>query len=107
MKNFGYRPTLAIDHVIVDRDPEPSGARSLVAVKTIYANHYLAGRVQLAVVLDGKAALGIPGRFVLMVDRIRFDDRLGGFKRGLLARGLASDVGERLQLLRTLADGGR
>ena len=107
IKNFGYRPTLAIDHIVVDRDPKLSGAIALVAVKTIYANHYLAGRVQLGAILDGDVALGIPGHFIVLVDRIEFDDALSGFKRSLLSRGLLIDVRDRMKLLRGLADSTR
>jgi hypothetical protein len=105
--DFGYRPTLVIDHLVVDRRPEVAGASALVASKTIYANHYLAGRIQMGAVLDGQAALGVPGHFVLLVDRIAFDEQLSGFKRKLLGNGLRSSLGERLEFLRTLANGRR
>lgn len=107
IKDFGYRPTIAVDQIFMDRDPKVPGALALFAVKTIYVNHYLAGRVQLGAVLDGVSALGIPGHFILLIDQIRFDDKLNGFKRSLLGRGLVPDVESRLQLLRTLADGGK
>ena len=105
IEDFGYRPTLAIDHVFVDEAPETEGARSLMAVKTIYANHYLAGRIQMGAVVDGQSAFGVPGSFIVLVDRIEFDDTLGSIKRSLLGRGLGSDVEDRLKELRGLADG--
>jgi hypothetical protein len=105
--DFGYRPTLVIDHIVVDRRPEVPGATALVASKTIYANHYLAGRIQMGAVLDGQAALGVAGHFLLLVDRIAFDEPLSGFKRKLLGNGLHSSLGERLEYLRALADGSR
>jgi hypothetical protein len=104
-KDFGYRPTISVDHVVVDPAPEPEGAISLFASKTIYANHYLAGRIQMGVVLDGNAAFGIPGTFLLLVDRVEFDAALGGFKRSLLVRGLTSDLEGRMKRLRSIADG--
>lgn len=104
LADFGYRPTLVIDHIVVDRQTEAAGATALAAVKTIYANHYLAGRVQMGAVLDGEVALGVPGHFLLLVDRIAFDDELSGFKRTLLGRGLRDSLLARLEFLRTLAD---
>jgi hypothetical protein len=104
--DFGYRPTLVLDHVVVERRPEVAGASALAASKTIYANHYLAGRIQVGAVVDGPAALGVPGHFILLVDRIAFDDALSGFKRKLLGNGLRSSLSDRLEFLRTLADGG-
>lgn len=104
VESFGYRPTITVDQMFVDHQPEMEGALSTVAVKTLYANHYLEGRVQLGVVVDGQRAFGVPGHFIVISDSIRFDDRLGGFKRSLLARGLRSDVEDRMRLLRGLAD---
>jgi hypothetical protein len=105
--DFGYRPTLVIDHLVVDREPGVPGAALLAAAKTIYANHYLAGRIQLGAVLDGPTAFGVPGHFLLLVDRIAFDDALTGFKRKLLQKGLRESLESRLVELRALADGGR
>jgi hypothetical protein len=104
--DFGYRPTLVIDHLVVDRDTEVAGAPVLAAAKTIYANHYLAGRIQMGAVVDGAAALGAPGHFLVLIDRIAFDDELTGFKRKLLSGGLRDSLVARLAYLRALADGG-
>ncbi len=103
--DFGYRPTFTVDQLIIDRSPSPEGIRELVASKTIYANHYLAGRIQVGAIVDGEAALGVPGSFLLLEDRIRFDDELGGIKRGLMSRGLSSDLRKRLVRMRAMAEG--
>lgn len=105
--DFGYRQTIAIDHLVVARETEHPGATALIANKTIYANHYLAGRVQMGAVLDGEVAFGMPGHFIVVEDRIAFDDTLGGFKRGLLGKALLDNVKVRLEMLRTLADEAR
>jgi hypothetical protein len=102
--DFGYRPTLAIDHIVIDRTPEEDGIQALVAAKTIYANHYLAARVQIGILVEGAQAFGTDGHYIVLIDRIRFDDELGGFKRKLLASGLSSNVEDRLEFLRSLAD---
>jgi hypothetical protein len=106
MADFGYRPTLVVDHIVVDRDTEVADAPLLAASKTIYANHYLAGRIQMGAVLDGPSALGVPGHFLVLVDRIAFDDVLTGLKRKLLGNGLRDSLIARLAYLRGLADGG-
>jgi hypothetical protein len=105
MADFGYRPTLVVDHIVVDRQTAVAGATAFTASKTIYANHYLAGRVQMGAVLDGGVALGVPGHFLILIDRIAFDDHLSGFKRTLLGRGLRESLLARLEFFRTLADG--
>lgn len=105
--DFGYRETITLAHLVVARETEHPGATALIANKTIYANHYLAGRVQMGAVLDGEVALGVPGHFIVIEDRIAFDGALGGFKRGLLGRGLLDNVKVRLEMMRSLADGAR
>jgi hypothetical protein len=96
-----------LDQAPVVRELEVSdrARAALVAVKTIYANHYSEGRVQMGAVLDGEAALGVPGHFLLLVDRVRFDEALNAFKRKLLARGLDESLRARLEFLGSLADG--
>ena len=102
--DFGYRPTFAIEQFFIDREPEPEGVGLLGTTLTLYASHYLAARTQLVVLFDGSDAFGVPGRFILLVDQIRFDDKLGGFKRKLLGKGLKGNVEDRLEFLRSLAD---
>jgi hypothetical protein len=103
--DFGYRPTLAIDQIVVDHAPEQAGIEALVAAKTIYANHYLAANVQIGILVDGPTAFGVDGHYIVLIDRITFDDSLGGFKRKLLSRGLSSNVENRLEFFRDIADG--
>ncbi len=107
VRDFGRRPTLTIDQLVVDVEPEDANLDLLFASKTLYANHYVAARIQMGAVIEGDKALGVPGRYMLLVDRIVFDDDLNGFKRALLGRGLSSDLEDRMKGLRRLADGGR
>jgi hypothetical protein len=103
MADIGFRPTLTVDHVVVSGESADRGLPSAMALRTIYANHYLAGRLQLAGVIDGPTVFGVPGRFVLTVDQILFDDELGRIKRSLLGRGLRSKVADRLTGVRVEA----
>lgn len=100
LSDFGFRPTLSVDHLVVGESGHAEGLRSAVVLRTIYASHYLAGRLQLAGVIDGEKVFGVPGHFVLAVDQILFDDEVGRFKRMLLGRGLASTIEDRLIALR-------
>lgn len=97
LKDFGYRPTLSVDQVILDTDPQTQGATAVVVFVTLYADHYLAARYQTILLIDGEEALGIPGNFLLMVDRMLFDDGLGTIKRSLLGSGVKSDTESRLK----------
>ena len=95
VSDFGYRPTLSVDRMIVY---EGSGA--VMALMNLYSNHYLAGRLQLGgIILDGQLP-GVSGNFLWVLDQLLFDDSLSGFKRSLLGRGLKSDLSDRLKRIR-------
>jgi hypothetical protein len=97
LKDFGYRPTLAVDLIVIDSSPQTPGVRALFVQRTLYADHYLAARYQSGALLDGPEALGVPGHFMLLTDHMLFDDGLGSFKRSLLGRGMQSDMRDRLK----------
>ena len=104
LKDFGYRPTLAVDLIVVDPSPQTPGVKALFIQQTIYADHYLAARYQSGALLDGPEALGVPGHFMLLTDHMLFDDGLGSFKRSLLGRGMQSDMQDRLKSIAQNAD---
>jgi hypothetical protein len=106
VSDFGYRPTLSVDHSIVAESSSSPGIGSAMVLRTLYANHYLAGRLQLGAVIDGDQVFGVPGHYVLTLDQMLFDDELGRVKRGLLARGLKTNVSDRLKGLRARTSAG-
>jgi hypothetical protein len=106
VSDFGYRPTLSVDHSVVGESSSTEGLGSAIVLRTLYANHYLAGRLQLGTVIDGERVFGVPGHYVLTIDQMLFDDELGSMKRSLLGRGLKSNVSDRLESLRKLAAAG-
>jgi hypothetical protein len=97
--DFGYRPTLSVDRIIVRESPEHASLGGAMAIENLYSNHYLAGRLQIGGVLHGSPASGVSGDFFWLVDQILFDDKLGSIKRSLLSRGLKSDVSDRLKAI--------
>ena len=46
-----------------------------------------------------RRAFGVPGRFLLTLDHVLFDDEVGSLRRRLIGRGLRSKVEERLDAL--------
>ena len=106
VSDFGYRPTLSVDHVLIQRSNQLTGAPLTIVMRTIYSNHYLAGRLQVGSVIDGQAAFGVPGHLLLVVDRMLFDDKLSSIKRSLLSHSLKSNVSDRMIHIQTLAAGG-
>ena len=100
VSDFGYRPTLSLDRVVVVAGTRKSDLGAAMATQNIYANHYLAGRLQLGGILRLTSEAGQEAEFFWLLDQILFDDELGGLKRSLLARGLKSEVEARLAEIR-------
>ncbi|MCS5637257.1 MAG: hypothetical protein NZ990_12120 [Myxococcota bacterium] len=101
VSDFGYRPTLSVDRVIISKGDGEPGLGGSMAIQNIYANHYLAGRLQVGGVLRLRDQAGQSAEFFWLLDQILFDDELGGLKRSLLARGLKSEVEARLAEIRS------
>jgi len=103
IKSFGYRPTFAVEHILINHQPEFEEAEGLIVFKTIYVNHYLAARIQVGGLIDGEKAFGVPGSYVILIDRMLFDGELNRFERKLLGKGLKMDLDKRLRFIRSLA----
>ncbi len=99
--DFGHRPTLTVDHALSIRPDNPQ-LQYLFAIKTIYANHYFGGRASFGALLE-EDALGVPGRYFVLVEHLSFDGKLNRLLRGVVGRGIVADVENRLELVRALA----
>lgn len=104
LKDFGYRPTLSVDLIVVDSAPQTPGVQAIFVQQTLYADHYLAARYQLGALLDGPEALGVPGQFLFLSDQMLFDDGLGSFKRSMLGRGMRGDLADRLEAIAKMTE---
>jgi hypothetical protein len=100
ISDFGYRPTLSVDRVIVRRGPDNKNLGAIMALENLYSNHYLAGRLQIGGALRRVSASGSSTHYFWILDQILFDDKLGGIKRSLLSRGLKSSLSDRLRAIR-------
>lgn len=97
VRDYGYRPVTSMLHSVVIR-PEPGPPATVIALKTLYANHYIHARQQLIGLwadADDPSAT-----WVGYSDRMLFDDDVGSIKRRMLAAGVVSDGRERLEVLR-------
>lgn len=100
MSDFGYRPTLSVDRVMVRRGPDNKNLGAIMTLENLYSNHYLAGRLQIGGTLRRESAGGSSTDYFWILDQILFDDKLGGIKRSLLSRGLKSSLSDRLRAIR-------
>lgn len=78
VSDFGYRPTLSVDRVIVRHRAQSASLRSIMALENLYSNHYLAGRLQLGGTLRREPQSGAASHYFWILDQILFDDKLGG-----------------------------
>jgi hypothetical protein len=94
---FGPKPTIAIYHVTIWRDPKDP-ARAAVASKQIYASHYFQAGLDLTALVDAPA----PARGFYLVDlyRARIDPPTGmlsGVLLGKIRGGIEQGVAEGLK----------
>ncbi len=99
--DFGQRPTLMINHA-VSVQPSNDDIESLVAIKSLYANHYFSGRATFGVLL-AKGVLDEQSPVFVLVDHLHFDGELNRIARRVVSRGIVADIENRLRFIRTLA----
>jgi len=74
----GLKPTLTITHEVVYAPPELPGS-TLLALKLLYADHFLDGALDLRTVVDqvGTGAGSPAGIYLVVLRRLHFDDLSG------------------------------
>ena len=102
ISDFGYRPTLSVDRVIVRSGPDNTNLGGIMAMENLYSNHYLAGRLQMGGTFRRENESGKSQDYFWVLDQILFDDKLSGLKRSLLSRGLKSNLSDRLKAIRKI-----
>ncbi|HUG55290.1 MAG TPA: hypothetical protein VMR21_16910 [Vicinamibacteria bacterium] len=101
---FGPKPTIAIHHVTVWRDPKDA-SRAAVATKQIYASHYFQAGLELTALVDAPAPLG--GFYLIALYRARVDPPTGMLSGVLLGRirsGVEQGVAEGLRAAKARAE---
>jgi hypothetical protein len=99
-EEFGPKPSFSINHVVVYRRPDGG---TFVAVKQIYASHFVRGALRLAA-LAHSPELPEGAGYLIRVDRARIDGLegfFGGAIRGKVAGGLKEQIAAFLAAART------
>jgi hypothetical protein len=94
---FGPKPTIAIHHVTIWRDPADTG-RAAVASKQIYASHYFQAGLDLTALVDAPKPAG--GFYLVDLYRARVDPPTGmlsGVLLGKIRGGIEQGVAESLR----------
>jgi hypothetical protein len=97
VRNYGYRPVTSLVHSIIHQ-PEQGPPATLIALKTLYANHYFHARQRMiglwADSEDPNAT------WIGYSDRLLFDGDVGSIKRRMLQAGILKNGAKRLKVLR-------
>jgi len=97
IRNYGYRPVTSIVHSIIYEPPSANPA-VLIALKTLYANHYFHARQRLIGLWADDEDAG--ATWVGYSDRLLFDGDVGSIKRRMLQAGIVRNAVDRLTVLR-------
>jgi hypothetical protein len=84
---FGLKPVIAINHIVIYKQEQPTNPQVLVVSKQIYANHYF--DASLAVTAFGNNPNKSNGSYLFYENRSRVDGLTGLF--GKLKRGVIED----------------
>jgi hypothetical protein len=104
VEDFGLRPVTSLNHVMVAHDSAAGIDHATVVVKQIYASHYLQSMVKVATLVPASDRYPLRGTYLVLSAQLRFDSKVGGFKRMLLKRDLENSWRQRLMKLRERAE---
>ena len=100
-EDSGLRPVTTMTHVTVYR-PDTAGVAGLIAFKQIYASHYFHAALTHVTVIDDPTPQS-PGAYVIYLERLLFDKKIGGFIRRQAEARLLDDLRARLAERRSQA----
>ena len=96
VEKFGMRPLTTVTHTVVDRNPGGDHADVWVGMKLLYASHYLHASLRSMRVINDWSSVE-PASYLVCVDRLMFDAKVGGIVRAMAKRRLRSHLADRLQ----------
>ncbi|UCG88305.1 MAG: hypothetical protein JSW71_07105 [Gemmatimonadota bacterium] len=99
VERFGMRPLTTVTHGIVYRDSVAGHAEAWVAMKLLYASHYLHASLRLMRVVEDPASAE-PAAYLVCIDRLLFDGKVRGVVRALVKRRLRSHLADRMRDIR-------
>ncbi|UCD24287.1 MAG: hypothetical protein JSW51_14910 [Gemmatimonadota bacterium] len=101
VEEFGMRPLTTVTHTVVHRDSIGDMAGVWVGMKLLYASHYLHASLRQMRLIEDRSS-DEPASYLVCVDRLLFDAKVGGIKRAMVKRRLRSHLADRLEEIRDL-----
>jgi hypothetical protein len=99
VEQFGMRPLTTVTQGVVYRNSTAGDSDVWVAMKLLYASHYLHASLRLMRVVEDPVSTE-PVSYLVCVDRLLFDAKVGGIKRAIVKRRLRSHLAQRMQAIR-------
>jgi hypothetical protein len=100
VEDFGLRPLISASHVTVHRRSGTTGPQVIVAIRRIYASHYLQADLTILSLVEDPQSRDEPAFFLLLLGRSLLDTKLGGIKGGLLRGRVLRNNRDRLESIR-------
>jgi hypothetical protein len=100
VEDFGLRPVTTLNHMMISREPASGLPYTTVAIKQIYASHYLQSMIKLATLAPASEQYPLRGTYLVLYAHMRFDSRVGAIKRAMLERQLEHSWAMQLESLR-------
>lgn len=109
LADFGLKPVLRLNHVVVYRTGEPIATRYVVAVKQLYASHYFHTALEIRAVVDDAAR---PGKacYLVMMNMARSDGlsgMFGGLVKSKAVNGSRGGLVTALRAIKRLSEAGQ
>ncbi len=105
VEEFGMRPLTTITQQVVYRPDTSLTGEAWVAQKMLYASHYLQASLRLARLVEGVTQEGEPVAYLIYLQHLMFDGRVGGLKRAFLTSSLQRNVQGRMEAMRRDLEG--
>jgi len=101
VEDLSLKPTVILHHMAIQGGEEPD---ALMVSKQIYASHYLQAGVKAYAAMAASDDDPSKGVYVLLTQRLRFDNDVGGIKRRLLENGVKKAATSQLKSFRAYAE---
>jgi hypothetical protein len=99
IEDFGMRPLTTVTQSTMYR-AEPG--ELWIVLKQLYASHYLRGALRSLRVVAGPDTPEGPSSYLVCVERVLFDKRVGGLKRALVTPRMRGHLEDRLNWMRRI-----
>ena len=102
IEDFGMRPLTTVTQSIMYRPQAGAVGELWIVLKQLYASHYLRGAVRSLRVVAGPDTQEGPSSYLVCVERVLFDKRVGGLKRALVTPRMRGHLEDRLSWMRRI-----